>query len=106
MSFFTPPAFGFGKSPKDTVQNRVTYQATSEGRRQVEDFLIDGVPAQILSCIVEREGSCTRADIEARTHLPSKTIEGEIRNFKNLNWITQRGGQSASLPMGYPVPRR
>jgi hypothetical protein len=93
--------FSFGKDPKGNVQERVTYQATPEGRRQVEEYLIEGIPAQVLSAIVEREGSCTMSYIKNRTGLPEKTIVDNINSFKGLRWITHSGG-GYSGGMGMP----
>ena len=103
------PAFGFGKSAERKIQDRVTYNATAEGRRQIEDYLVQGNTASILGVIAEREGSCTIPDIEAKTHLDRKDIMDSVTNMLSMGWITKKGSQGGygySMPQGYPPLRR
>lgn len=100
----------FGRDSAKRVRDRVTYSATDDGRRQIEEYRLNGMREQILATIVLKEGSCTMADLESKTHQSAETIFGEIEDMKQLGWVRQKGGVSSGsgspYPMGYPYPRR
>lgn len=94
----------FGKD--DTarrIHERVTYAVTDDGARQIEEYKLSGVREQILGQIYLKRGSCTMADLEAKTNQSAGAIQEQIEDMEGLGWLTQR---RASRPMGSsPFPQ-
>ena len=99
---------GFGRDPAKRVRERVTYSATDEGKRQIEEYRLNGIRENILATIVLKEGSCTMADLENKTHQRAEAIHDELEDMKQLGWLRVKGGLSSGggspFPGGYQYP--